>query len=61
MSDKRPVQQRLATDLAGLVEIMPEETVLPFLDAFWKTIAREWPGIDALRYVCQNIVISSTG
>ncbi|KAF2401351.1 hypothetical protein EJ06DRAFT_542683 [Trichodelitschia bisporula] len=49
MSDKPRNQQRLARDLAGLVDIVHHDTVLPFLDAFWKTMAREWNGIDVLR------------
>jgi len=49
MSDKALVQQRLASELAGLIDILRAENVIPFLDAFWKTMAREWSGIDALR------------
>ncbi|KAF2145713.1 uncharacterized protein K452DRAFT_243988 [Aplosporella prunicola CBS 121167] len=48
-SDKPRTQQQLALELAGLVDILPSETTIPFLDAFWKTMAREWAGIDALR------------
>jgi ribosomal RNA-processing protein 1 len=51
MSDKPRTQQQLARDLAGLVDTLPEQTVLPFLDAFWITMSREWVGIDALRFV----------
>ena len=50
MSDKPLIQQRLAVDLAALVDTLHPEIVLPFLDAFWKTMAREWNGIDVLRY-----------
>ncbi|KAJ9647775.1 hypothetical protein H2199_001549 [Coniosporium tulheliwenetii] len=49
MQDKPRNQQRLAIDLAGLVDIVTEDMFVPFLDAFWKTMAREWKGIDALR------------
>ena len=49
MSDKPRTQQQLARDLAGLVDILPNEMLLPFLDAFWTTMAREWLGIDVLR------------
>jgi len=49
MSDKPLVQQRLATDLASLVDTLHLDVVLPFLDAFWKIMAREWANIDALR------------
>jgi len=49
MSDKPRTQQQLARDLAGLLDILPHEVVIPFLDAFWTTMAREWLGIDVLR------------
>ncbi|KIV98892.1 uncharacterized protein PV09_09339 [Verruconis gallopava] len=49
MSDKPRNQQQLARDLADLVDVVPRETVVPFLDAFWKTMAREWNGISSLR------------
>ncbi|KAF2199931.1 hypothetical protein GQ43DRAFT_397563 [Delitschia confertaspora ATCC 74209] len=49
MQDKPLNQQRLARDLASLVEALQKDVVLPFLDAFWKTMAREWNGIGALR------------
>ncbi|KAI9800337.1 MAG: hypothetical protein M1825_004107 [Sarcosagium campestre] len=49
MSDRPRTQQRLIVDLAGLVEVLPDQNALPFLEAFWTTIAREWTGIDALR------------
>ena len=51
MSDRPLTQQRLAIDLAGLVDVLRPEIVVPWLDAFWKTMAREWNGIDVLRYV----------
>ena len=49
MSDKPRVQQHLARDLAGLVDVVREPVVLGFLDAFWRTMSREWVGIDVLR------------
>ncbi|QDS74491.1 hypothetical protein FKW77_006957 [Venturia effusa] len=49
MSDKPRNQQQLARDLASLVNDLPKEVVVPFLDAFWKTMSREWGGIDVLR------------
>ncbi|KAI9751799.1 MAG: hypothetical protein M4579_005885 [Chaenotheca gracillima] len=49
MSDRAKTQQRLAVDLAALVDVLPEDNALPFLEAFWKTMAREWNGIDVLR------------
>ncbi|KAI5370233.1 Putative nucleolar, Nop52 [Septoria linicola] len=49
MSDKPRNQQRLARDLAALTDVLAKENVLPWLQAFWKTMAREWGGIDSLR------------
>jgi ribosomal RNA-processing protein 1 len=49
MQDKPILQQRLSRDLASLVEVLNENVVLPFIDCFWKTMAREWSGIEALR------------
>ena len=42
-------QQRLALSLSQLLLPLPEPLFLPFLNAFWTTIAREWTSIDALR------------
>ncbi|ORY06660.1 nucleolar [Clohesyomyces aquaticus] len=49
MQDKPANQQRLARDLASLVDALQSPVVLPFLECFWKTMAREWGQIDALR------------
>lgn len=50
MSDKPLNQQRLARDLAALVDALQgRANVLGWLRAYWKTMAREWSGIDALR------------
>ncbi|KAI9655313.1 MAG: hypothetical protein M1821_005460 [Bathelium mastoideum] len=49
MSDKPKPQQQLARDLAELVQSLQPQNVIPFLDAFWRTIAREWVGIDVFR------------
>lgn len=50
MSDKPRTQQRLARDLADLLDALTtKENLLGFVDAFWKTMAREWANIDALR------------
>ena len=50
MSDKSLTQQRLARDLADLLTVLQgRENFLGFVEAFWKTVAREWAGIDALR------------
>ena len=45
MSDKNPVQKHLATNLSSLLT----HQNVPFLNAFWKIIVREWSGIDYLR------------
>lgn len=50
MQDKPRNQQRLARDLAELVDVLgTKQNVLGFLDGFWKTMGREWGNIDALR------------
>lgn len=49
MSDRPRTQQRLANDLASLVDNLQEEHAFLFLECFWETMAREWDGIDALR------------
>jgi hypothetical protein len=49
--DKSRNQQQLAQDFGKLLHVLPKETLVPFLDAFWNTMARQWIGIDALRYV----------
>lgn len=49
MSDRPRAQQRLAVDLADLLTPMEEKNFVPFLEAFWITMAREWNGIDVLR------------
>ncbi|KAK3679611.1 hypothetical protein LTR37_021370 [Vermiconidia calcicola] len=50
MSDKPLTQQRLARDLAELLTVLKGgQNFLGFVDAFWKTMAREWGGIEALR------------
>jgi ribosomal RNA-processing protein 1 len=49
LSDKPRTQQALARDLAGLVDVLPQETFVPYMEAFWETMRREWMGIDVLR------------
>nr|CCA19672.1 ribosomal RNA processing protein 1 putative [Albugo laibachii Nc14] len=50
MSDKRPVQQELALGLASLTRIIPDVNLaLLFVESFFRTIHREWHGIDGLR------------
>ncbi len=49
MSDRTATQQALATDLASLVKVVFRDNLIPFLAAFWRTMCREWSGIDVLR------------
>ncbi|KAF1784151.1 Nucleolar, Nop52 [Phytophthora cactorum] len=50
MSDKRPVQEELSTNLAGLVHRIPSaESALEFVHSFFRTMHREWHGLDGLR------------
>lgn len=50
MSDKPFVQQELANNIAGLVHCFAKrDQALMFLDAFFKTMAREWFAIDRFR------------
>lgn len=49
MQDKPALQQRLSLSLATLPSSLQQPLVLPFLRAFWITIAREWSQIEALR------------
>lgn len=49
-SDRPRTQQLLARDLAGLIDAVGKDNADGFLEAFWFTMAREWGGIDALRY-----------
>ncbi|WPG99736.1 Hypothetical protein R9X50_00255500 [Acrodontium crateriforme] len=50
MSDKPRNQQRLARDLAELLDaVTSRANFLGFLEAFWTTMAREWQVIDSLR------------
>ncbi|PVI08480.1 hypothetical protein DM02DRAFT_722711 [Periconia macrospinosa] len=49
MQDKPHLQNRLSTDLASLPSTLRPTVVLPFLRAFYITIAREWVNIEALR------------
>lgn len=52
MSDKPLVQQALASELAELVLTITSTTAsVAFLGGFWRTITREWSGIDQLRCV----------
>ena len=61
MSDRPLTQQRLASDLASLVDSLDIKVVIPFLSAFWKTMAREWRGIDVLRYAAHSVSYHFTG
>lgn len=49
MQDKPAQQQALSRSLASLPSSLKTPVVLPFLRAFWATIAREWTNIEALR------------
>jgi ribosomal RNA-processing protein 1 len=50
MSDKALVQQALASELANiLLSIDHNSASFEFLGGFWRTIVREWEGIDRLR------------
>jgi ribosomal RNA-processing protein 1 len=49
MQDKPALQQGLSRDLASLVSTLRPTVTLPFLRAFWITMAREWSHIEALR------------
>lgn len=49
MQDKPAQQQALSRSLASLPSSLKKPIVLPFLKAFWTTIAREWAQIEALR------------
>lgn len=64
MQDKPALQQRLSRDFASLVSTLRTSVVLPFLRAFWLTIAREWGHIEALRldkylYLIRQYVFAS--
>jgi ribosomal RNA-processing protein 1 len=49
MQDKPLLQQRLSDSLATLPSFIQTPVVLPFLRAFWVTMAREWSQIEGLR------------
>lgn len=50
MSDKRPVQDELSTNLAALVHQIPRANLaLAFVHSFFCTMHREWHGLDGLR------------
>lgn len=48
-SDRPIPQQHLATSLSQLLLPLPTSLFLPFLHAFWTTLARDWSSIDSLR------------
>jgi len=49
MCDRPVPQQNLCAELAGLIDVLPDEAVGPWLAAFWETLGREWTGIDVYR------------
>ncbi|KAI0541272.1 nucleolar protein,Nop52-domain-containing protein [Xylaria digitata] len=49
MCDRPIPQQNLCAELAGLIDVLPDDAVAPWLAAFWETVGREWTSIDVLR------------
>lgn len=49
MCDRPRPQAALCAELAALVAVLPPPARIPFLRAFWQTMAREWTSIDVLR------------
>ncbi|ORX82241.1 Nop52-domain-containing protein [Basidiobolus meristosporus CBS 931.73] len=49
MSDKPLIQQQLSNTLATMILSLPEKIAIPFAQAFWEIIVREWNGIDRYR------------
>lgn len=50
MSDKALVQQALASELANILLSVDDGIAsFEFLGGFWRTIVREWAGIDRIR------------
>ena len=51
MSDKAPVQRKLAKDISGIINLMSDDVdrALLFYCSLLATMRREWPGIDRLR------------
>jgi len=50
MSDRTLVQQALASELANILLSIDHSTAsFEYLGGFWRTIVREWEGIDYLR------------
>ncbi|KAI1322043.1 nucleolar protein,Nop52-domain-containing protein [Xylariaceae sp. FL0255] len=49
MCDRPIPQQNLAAELAGLLDVLPDDAVGPWLCAFWEILGREWTNIDVYR------------
>lgn len=49
MCDRPRPQAALASDIASLLQLVPASNRIPFVRAFWQTMAREWTNIDVLR------------
>lgn len=49
MCDRPKPQAALASSLGSLPALLPDATRIPFIRAFWLTMAREWTNIDVLR------------
>ncbi|KAI0140444.1 nucleolar protein,Nop52-domain-containing protein [Xylariaceae sp. FL1272] len=49
MADRPIPQQNLCTELASLVQLLPDDAVAPWLAAFWEILGKEWTSIDVYR------------
>jgi len=49
MCDRMHVQQQLADTLAELVSVLQPQNTTLFLQAFWMTLAKQWPKLDQHR------------
>lgn len=49
MADKRPVQQELAVNVALLLEDIPREKQIMWMDCFWETMQAAWENLDKHR------------
>merc|ERR1712100_664858 len=49
MADKRPVQQELAVNIALLVNDIPREKQIMWIDSFWETMVTAWEKLDIHR------------
>jgi Nucleolar protein,Nop52 len=49
MCDRMRVQQQLADVVAELVSVLQPQNTTLFLQAFWTTLAKQWPTLDQHR------------